>query len=73
MNDCAGTPPPEYRLEDWVNAFSIHVGTAYACDNCHNLVMVTKGGVGVLELSCCGKPMQRLQPPDCGKGDDSAH
>jgi hypothetical protein len=24
--------------------------------------MVTKGGVGVMELNCCGKPMERLSP-----------
>lgn len=52
---------PDWDLQDWENALSIHVGTAYACRECENLVMVTRGGVGVLDLRCCGKPMEKLQ------------
>lgn len=55
-------PLGEYNLDDWIKALTIHVGAVYACRCCQNLVMVTKGGVGVLELNCCDKPMERLNP-----------
>ena len=60
MRDDAGYAPPEYNLEDWERALTIHVGTAYACRECENLVMVTRGGVGVMELNCCGRPMEKI-------------
>jgi hypothetical protein len=53
---------PEYGLEDWEEALTIEVGTAYACRGCQNLVMVTKGGIGVMELTCCGRPMEVVEP-----------
>ncbi|OGV59297.1 MAG: hypothetical protein A2498_06000 [Lentisphaerae bacterium RIFOXYC12_FULL_60_16] len=49
---------PDWDLEEWEHALTIRVGTAYACRQCGNLIMVTRGGVGVLDLVCCGKPMQ---------------
>ena len=49
-------------LDDWEKALTLRVGTAYACRECGNLLMVTKGGVGVLDLVCCGKPMEMLRP-----------
>jgi len=62
----------EYNLEDWERALTIHVGTAYACRGCNNLVMVTKGGVGVMELNCCGKPMAKVSPDfEPGGGRDN--
>ena len=54
-------PPAEWNLGDWESALTIHVGSAYACRNCENLVMVTRGGVGILNLVCCGRPMERVE------------
>ncbi len=52
--------PPDWNLGEWETALNIHVGTGYACRDCGNLVMVTKGGVGVMDLVCCGQPMERI-------------
>jgi desulfoferrodoxin-like iron-binding protein len=52
------------ELSQWENALTIHVGDVHKCDECGNVVMVTRGGVGVLELNCCGKPMQLVAKPD---------
>jgi hypothetical protein len=62
MSDFPETPPPEWDLDEWAKALTIHVGVAYACEECGNLVMVTRGGVGIMELSCCHKPMKKLKP-----------
>jgi hypothetical protein len=71
MDDFPRPVSPEYNLEDWERALTIRVGTAYACRKCENLVMVTKGGVGVLELACCGRPMEELAvPPGDPQGGD---
>jgi hypothetical protein len=51
----------EWELNDWKKALTIHVGTAYCCRQCRNLVMITRGGVGVMELICCGRPMERIE------------
>ncbi|KPK59116.1 MAG: hypothetical protein AMK73_08835 [Planctomycetes bacterium SM23_32] len=61
MRDDAGYAPPEYNLEDWERALTIHVGTAYACHGCGSLVMVTKGGVGVMDLVCCDREMEQVR------------
>ena len=64
MTDFPETPRPEWDLGEWENVLTINVGTAYVCRQCHNLVMVTRGGVGIMELICCGKPMEKaLTPP----------
>lgn len=52
----------EWDAAQWVRAWNIRVGVAYACGVCGTVVMVSKGGVGVLEPVCCGKPMRRLEP-----------
>ena len=57
-------PPPGWSLGEWEKALTIHVGTAYACRKCGNLVMVTRGGVGVMQLKCCGNPMERVVVPE---------
>ena len=62
------TPPPEWNLEEWESALTIHVGTTYACRECGNLVIVTKGGVGVMEMTCCGKPMEKCAASPCAGG-----
>ena len=54
-------PPPDWDLGDWERVLTIHVGTPYVCRDCGNIAMVTRGGVGVLELKCCGKPMERVE------------
>ena len=63
MNEFPETPPSEWNLGDWERALTIKVGEAYACRSCENLVMVTRGGVGVLDLECCGQQMEKVVPP----------
>lgn len=53
--------PGEGDLEEWEQALSIQVGSAYVCRTCGNVVMVTRGGVGVMELICCGVLMEKLE------------
>jgi desulfoferrodoxin-like iron-binding protein len=36
---------PEWTVDQWEKAWTIHVGKAYCCCKCGNMVMVTKGGV----------------------------
>ena len=60
MSDKPESPSPEWNLGEWEEALTINVGTAYACRKCGNLLMVTKGGVGVLDLTCCDQPMQKV-------------
>ena len=60
--------PAEWNLSEWEQALTIHVGEAYACRKCGNVVMVTRGGVGVMELVCCGSPMERVAAETAGKG-----
>lgn len=55
-------PSPEYNLEDWEKALTLTLGTAYACRDCGTVVMVTRSGVGTMEHTCCGKPMQVVEP-----------
>lgn len=65
MNDMPETSPEE-SMDAWQQALSIHVGTVYGCRRCGNLVIVTRGGVGNMELSCCGEAMQVRNPRGCG-------
>jgi len=51
---------PSWSLSDWEKQLTIRVGTAYVCRQCGNLVMVTRGGVGVMQLVCCGEPMEKV-------------
>jgi len=60
MDKFPETPPPEWDLGDWEEVLTINVGAAYACRKCKNLVMVTRGGVGIMELVCCGRLMERV-------------
>lgn len=52
---------PDWDREEWEQALTIEVGTSYLCRACGNIVMVTHGGVGVMELICCGAPMERIE------------
>jgi hypothetical protein len=54
----------EWNPDQWKKAWSIHVGKAYACKTCGSMIMVTKGGTGVLQPICCGKPMREIVQPD---------
>lgn len=71
MSDFPETVPSEWNLGEWEEALTINVGTTYACRECGNLAMVTKGGVGVMEMVCCGKQMEQLDSladaPDGGE------
>jgi len=60
-------PKTAWDLGDWEQELTIHVGRAYVCRTCKNLVMVTKGGLGVLQLNCCGSAMEQVSCQD-GKG-----
>jgi len=62
MSEFPETPPPEWNLGEWEQALTIHVGEAYVCRKCGNAVIVTRGGVGVMDLACCGKPMEKIAP-----------
>lgn len=61
MSEQAANPEDAWTLEEWEKALTIRVGTAFLCRECHNLVMVTKGGVGRMDLKCCGKPMEPIR------------
>ena len=63
MDDYSEELPFEWNLGDWEQALTIHVGTMYVCRKCENLVMVTRGGVGVMELVCCGRRMEKVAVP----------
>ncbi len=58
-------PTDEWTVDEWEEAWTIKVGTAYVCDWCGTMVMVTKGGIGVIEPRCCGKEMRLIK----GQGD----
>jgi hypothetical protein len=54
----------EWTVDEWQNEWSIKVGRVYACTGCGSMVMVTKGGIGVLEPICCDKKMELVQKSD---------
>ncbi len=60
MDNPPETAPDEWGLGDWEEALTIKVGTTYVCRTCQNIVMVTRGGIGVLDLVCCGQPMEEV-------------
>jgi desulfoferrodoxin-like iron-binding protein len=62
MTQFPETPPPEWDLGEWESVLTINVGTVYVCRECQNVVMVSKGGVGIMNLVCCGKPMEKVSP-----------
>jgi len=61
MENFPESPPPEWDLGEWEKVLTIHVGTMHVCRKCGNIVMVTRGGVGIMELNCCGKPMEQIE------------
>ncbi len=50
----------EWEAEQWEESWSIDVGKAYSCSVCGTVIMVTKGGVGVLDPICCDENMKAL-------------
>ena len=69
MQESSDVPPPEWDLAEWERALTINVGTVYVCRRCGNVVMVTKGGVGVMEMTCCGDAMDKREcRPANGEG-----
>jgi len=60
-NDEMEEGQPAWDLNEWEDALTLRVGTTYVCRVCGNVVMVSKGGVGVLDLVCCGKPMEQTR------------
>jgi len=61
MSRMTDSDVPDWELGDWEAALTINVGTSYLCRECGNLVMVTRGGVGIMELTCCGKLMEKVE------------
>ena len=51
----------EWTRDEWERAWHLNVGTAYSCEKCGSVVMVTKGGVGTLEPYCCDELMKPLE------------
>ncbi len=70
MNEFPETAPPEWDLGAWQKVLTIEVGDAYLCRDCQNLVMVTRGGVGIIELRCCGKLMEKVELPGQAPEED---
>ncbi len=69
----AKTPPQkpaEWDLGEWEQALTIQVGTAYVCRICGNVVMVVRGGTGVMQLVCCGRPMEKIERPAARSGGE---
>ena len=62
----------DWTTDEWMNAWTIRVGRAYRCLVCDTLVMSVKGGVGMLELLCCGKRMSPIEDPDSIRDADAA-
>lgn len=67
MSDEVENSAADWGLGDWEQALTIKVGTTYVCGLCGNVAMVTRSGVGMMEMTCCGQAMER--EPD---SDDSA-
>lgn len=60
----------KWNLGEWEEALTIDVGASFICRECGNVVMVTRGGVGILDLVCCDKPMERVNPPPAGTAEE---
>ena len=60
MSDQPEHAPSNWDLDDWEQALTIHVGSTFVCRECGNVVMVTRGGIGVMDPRCCGNPMVRV-------------
>lgn len=54
-------PDSEMTADEWAAAYTIEVGTAYACAACGTVVMVSRSGVGNFEPACCGAAMRPVE------------
>lgn len=72
MAELSGMSSPDWDLTEWEEVLTINVGAAYVCRECQNLVMVTRGGVGVMQLRCCGDPMEKVFLPGGGRKENGA-
>jgi hypothetical protein len=54
----------EWKVDEWTDEWTIRVGKAYACTKCGSMVMVTKGGIGVMQPKCCSKDMSLVEKVD---------
>lgn len=54
----------EWSADEWTQKWTIHVGKAYRCSACGAIVMVTKGGLGLMEPKCCNKDMVIIEKTD---------
>jgi len=54
----------EWHIDEWTGEWTIRVGKAYACSKCGSMVMVTKGGIGVMEPKCCKRDMKLVEQVD---------
>ena len=61
MTEPPGQLNPLGDLAAWEKSLTIRVGTAHVCRQCGSVVMVTRGGVGFLDLICCGTTMEQVQ------------
>lgn len=52
--------PHEEDARQWADAYTMEVGTAYACAQCGTVILVSRSGVGNLEPICCGTPMSKV-------------
>ncbi len=61
MSEDSFSSNAEWSVGEWSEEWSITVGKAFACSECGTMIMVTKGGIGVLETKCCGKEMRTVE------------
>ena len=54
----------EWSVDEWTKHWTIHVGRAYNCSQCGTMVMITKGGIGVMKPKCCGNDMFLVEKAD---------
>lgn len=66
MTDVNDVMAMGWDLGDWENSLTIDVGSVYCCRKCNNIAMVTKGGLGVLQLGCCDQPMEKVEASEDG-------
>jgi desulfoferrodoxin-like iron-binding protein len=66
MTDVNDVRAMHWDYGDWEESLSIDVGSVYRCSVCNNVAMVTKGGLGVLQLGCCGQPMEKVVAEEAG-------
>ncbi|MBI4831597.1 MAG: hypothetical protein HY801_08605 [Candidatus Lindowbacteria bacterium] len=60
QNEFSDYTTSEWTHEEWERELNLSVGTAYSCEKCGSMIMITKGGVGTLEPSCCGALMKPI-------------